>query len=194
MDHCDNALDDFCALFWPCSFISRRGEPCVNLKERHVKGHQNQRGGVIGSGPYQSSFTFGDFFEDWYNHIKLSLISFEEQLASQMTMSLDEEDVVTRLHLIKVRDFYHQMGGARKFVSHTTCFCCLRELAEHALPCGHVLCTACVKGYRKPHQELSGSFTIAKCPLHDHEAVFPKQVEVYFKPPLAGLRILSLDG
>lgn len=194
--HCDSALDDFCAIFWPCSFISRKGERCVNVKERHVKGHQNQRGSVIGSGPYQSSFTFDNFCEDWSDHLKHYIIEIKQKLELQMTLSplAEEDDVVTKLHLANVTNFYHHMGGARNFVSHTTCFCCLRELAEHPLPCAHVLCTACVKGYGKPHRELSGSFTIAKCPLHDYEAVFSTPVEVYFKPPLAGLRILSLDG
>ncbi|KAI4668760.1 uncharacterized protein J4E78_002588 [Alternaria triticimaculans] len=195
MTHCDGALDDFCAIFWPCSFINRRGERCVNVKERHVKGHQNQRGSVIGSGPYESDFTFDKFYEDWFEYLKHYLIENKSKLDLQMTKSpTTEEDAVNKLHLANVTGFYNHMGGAKNFVSHTTCFCCLRELAEHPLPCGHVLCTACVKGYGSPHRELSGSFTIATCPLHDHQAVFPTPVEIYFKPPLAGLRILSLDG
>jgi hypothetical protein len=196
LDHCDSALDDFCAIFWPCSFISRKGERCVNVKERHAKGHQNQRGNVIGSGPYEASFTFDIFCDDWFLHLKHYLTKFQGELESQMTLSrtADEVVVTTKLHHANVTSFFYHMGGARKFVSHATCFCCLRELAEHPLPCGHVLCTACVKGYGKPHEELSGSFTIATCPLHDYEAVFSSPMEVYFKPPLAGLRILSLDG
>jgi hypothetical protein len=113
-----------------------------------------------------------------------------------MTMSRTAEEVVviTKTHRANITTFYFHSGGATKFVSHTTCFCCLRELAEHPIPCGHVLCTACIKGYGKPHEQLSGSFTIAACPLHEFEAVFPTPVEIYFKPPLAGLRILSPDG
>jgi hypothetical protein len=196
IDHCDSSLDDFCAIFWPCSFMSRKGERCVNVKERHVKGHQNQRGTVIGSGCYESSFTFDTFCDDWFDHLKHYLTKFQGELESQMTKFriADEVAVTTALHLANVTSFYYHNGGARKFVSHATCFCCLRELAEHPLPCGHVLCTACVKGYGKPHEELSGSFTITSCPLHNYEAVFSTPLEVYFKPPLAGLRILSLDG
>ncbi|CAN9312297.1 unnamed protein product [Alternaria alternata] len=196
MDHCDSALDDFCAIFWPCSFIGRKGEQCVNVKERHVKGHQNHRGTVLGAGPYQSSFTFDNFCDDWSFHLKHYCIDLRKKLDSEMTLSpfVEEIDAVTQLHLANVTNFYHHMGGAQNFVSHTTCFCCLREMAEHPLPCAHVLCTACIKGYGKPHLELSGSYTIAKCPLHYHKAVFSTPVEIYFKPPMAGLRILSLDG
>lgn len=102
--------------------------------------------------------------------------------------------IITKIHLINVNSFYHRVGGAQRFVSHSTCFCCLRELAEHPLPCGHVLCTPCIKGYGKPHSELSGSYTVATCPLHDFDAVFRVPAEILFKPPLAGVRVLALDG
>ncbi|KAJ8114147.1 hypothetical protein OPT61_g3904 [Boeremia exigua] len=196
MDPCDTALDDFCAIFWPCSFVSRRGERCVNVKERHAKGHQNLRGSVIASGLYESSFTFDNFCEYWYRWLKHNLTKFQDEFDTQMARpkSADPVEVTTKIHHANVTSFYYHMRGAHNFYSHTTCFCCLRELAEHPLPCGHVLCTACIKGYGKPHEELSGSFTIAACPLHDFEAVFSRPAEIYFKPPLAGLRILSLDG
>lgn len=106
----------------------------------------------------------------------------------------DEIVITTKLHQANVNNFYHHVGGAQNFVSHSTCFCCLRELAEHPLPCGHVLCTPCIKGYGKPHSELLGSFVMACCPLHDYDTVFPAPCEIYFKPALAGVRVLSLDG
>jgi hypothetical protein len=93
-----------------------------------------------------------------------------------------------------VKRFYQHLGGADKFVSHSVCFCCLREMTEHALPCGHVLCTRCVKGYGVPTERMPGMYVMASCPLHDNSAMFPAQWGVYFKPELAGVRILSLDG
>lgn len=169
----------------------------MNVKDRHVKGHQNLRGTIIGSGPYESDFTFDNYCDEWLRHLKHYLTKFQKQLESEMTTSRleDEVAVTNKLHNSNVKDFYYRIGGARSFYSHTTCFCCLRDLAEHPLPCGHVLCTACVKGYGKPHEELSASFKISACPLHDgHQSVFLAPMEVHFKPPLAGLRILSLDG
>lgn len=197
MDHCDNTLDDFCAIFWPCSFVGKKNERCVNVKERHVKGHQNSRGTIIGSGPYESDFTFDNFCGEWFKNLKYYLTKSQNELESEMTTSrlADEVVVTNKLHNSNVKQFYYRVGGARSFYSHATCLCCLRELAEHPLPCGHVLCTACVKAYGKAHEELSASFTISACPLHDdHQSLFPAPMEVHFKPPLAGVRILSLDG
>ncbi|KAF2134377.1 hypothetical protein P153DRAFT_402048 [Dothidotthia symphoricarpi CBS 119687] len=194
--HCDSALDDFCAIFWPCTFRNKRDDRCVNFKERHTKGHQNQRGNIIGTGPYESGFTFNNFADSWLRYLLDSLSGFQKDLSSKLitSKSADEIVITTKLHHANVNNFYHHVGGAQKFVSHTTCFCCLRELAEHPLPCGHVLCAPCIKGYGKPHSELSGSYTIAFCPLHEYDTVFPAPWEIYFKPPLAGVRVLSLDG
>lgn len=37
LDSCDHALDDFCALFWPCTFLNKKGR-CANVAERHTVG------------------------------------------------------------------------------------------------------------------------------------------------------------
>jgi len=193
--HCNTALEVFCAILWPCTFRSKRGEQCVNVKERHVKGHQNQRGSVIGSGPYESNFTYGNACAEWFHHLKTYLRGFQDKLQSQLMLSKTDETVlVTKLHHAKTDEFYRRAGGALKFFSQSTCFCCLGDLAEHPLPCGHVLCTPCVKDYGRPHDELSSSYIVWSCPLHNRDFGFHTPTEIYFKPPLAGLRILSLDG
>ncbi|KAF2441827.1 hypothetical protein P171DRAFT_418623 [Karstenula rhodostoma CBS 690.94] len=196
LPHCDYALEDYCAIFCPCTYRNKRGEQCVNVKERHSKGHQNKRGHIIGTGPYEAYFTFDNFMEDWAHHLRASLTDFQNTLSSKrmMSPSVDEVQIVSKIHHANLNKFYSRLGGAQCFVSHTTCFCCLRELAEHALPCGHVLCTPCIKGYGKPHSDLSGSFTVASCPLHEFDTIFPEAWDVHFKPPLAGVRVLSLDG
>jgi len=194
--HCDQALEDFCSMFWPCKFTNKKGERCVNVRERHSKGHQNSRGHQFGSGEYVSDFTFDDFGEDWFQQLTTHLSAFQNNLSSTLIQppSTDELVVTTKLHHMNMTKFYARVGGAQSYVSHTTCFSCLRELAEHPLPCGHVLCTPCIKSYGRPHNELSGSFIMASCPLHDYDTVFSTPWTVYFKPPLAGVRILSMDG
>lgn len=196
-NHCDQALDDFCNIFWPCTFSNKRGDRCVNVKERHVKGHQNDRGTVIGSGPYEADFTPEIFYELWFKYLKAYLKSFDDELRSKRILAPKEEELVvaTKLHHVNVNGFYSHVGGAMNFISHSTCFCCLRNFAEHPLPCGHVLCTPCVKGYGVNNNP--GSFVLASCPLHNcnpSNPVFAAPVNISFKPPLAGLRILSLDG
>ncbi|KAF2188984.1 hypothetical protein K469DRAFT_684250 [Zopfia rhizophila CBS 207.26] len=199
IDYCDNALEDFCAIFWPCTFSNKRGR-CVNVKDRHKKGHQNAKGQIVGTGAYESDFTWEAFADDWFQLLQAWLSSFQRTVQEQMASnsSTNELLVTSNLHHANMNGFYQRLGGAQRFVSHSACFCCLREMAEHPLPCGHVLCTPCVKGYGKPrHRVCNGTpvlYTVAACPLHEGNAIFSTPWEVYFKPPLAGVRILSLDG
>jgi hypothetical protein len=192
MDYCDDALDAFCAIYWPCAFKNKRGEQCVNVRERHAKGHQNRKGSVIGSGIYQASFKAEDFCVEWFDQLKNHLKSYQVKL-SQLSLE-DERAMASKLHLGKMNHFYRRGGGASKYLSQSTCFCCLRDLAKHPLPCGHVLCTSCVKDYGDPYPKFTDSYRLGACPLHDHDSNFQAATEIYFKPPLAGLRILSLDG
>lgn len=195
MDHCDDALDEFCAIYWPCSFKNKRGEKCVNVKERHVKGHQNLKGSVIGSGTYQATFTAESFCYEWAENLKRYLKKYQAELTLQPMPSTTNERVLAgNLHLATMNDFYRRAGGASQYLSQSTCFCCLRELAKYPLPCGHVVCTPCVKDYGLPQRGMTGSYQIWACPLHDHDSHFAKPIQINFKPPLAGLRILSLDG
>lgn len=193
LDYCDNALDDFCAIFWPCTFTNKKGQRCVNVKECHTKGHQNNRGAIIGTGIYESNFTWETFADDWLRYLQDWLSQFQQKVGGQMGYNPDATELVlaSNLHHSNVNWFYQRLGGAENFVSHSACFCCLREMAEHPLPCGHILCTPCVKGYGKAQQ---GLYTLSACPLHEHNTLFATPWQVFFKPPLAGVRILSLDG
>ncbi|KAF2650662.1 hypothetical protein K491DRAFT_697115 [Lophiostoma macrostomum CBS 122681] len=195
MDYCDSALDDFCAVFWPCTFSNKKGK-CVNVAERHTKGHQNSKGQIIGTGPYESTFTFESYADTWLDMLHQHILHFEAKVQEQLLINqaTDELNVTTALHLTGVKRFYQHLGGADKFISHSVCFCCLREMAEHPLPCGHILCTRCVRVYGSPSERLSGMYVVTSCPLHDTTGVFPAQWGIYFKPELAGVRILSLDG
>ncbi|KAF9738488.1 hypothetical protein PMIN01_03771 [Paraphaeosphaeria minitans] len=143
-----------------------------------------------------ANITFDNFMEDWANHLRASLTNFQNILSSRrlMSPSVDEVQIVSKIHHGNLNKFYSHLGGAQRFISHTACFCCLREVAEHALPCGHVICTPCIKGYGKPHSDLPGSYTIGSCPLHEIDTIFPEPWDIHFKPPLAGVRVLSLDG
>jgi hypothetical protein len=183
-------------MFLPCMYSNEKGQHCVNVKERHIKGHQDSRGRLIGSGPYEANFSFDSFYDDWFRYLKTYFTSFQNELSSRMILSptTGETVVATKIHGDNINNFYYRNGGAQKFFNQSSCLCCLRELAEHPLPCGHVLCTPCVKGFGKPRDGLLNSYIIETCPLHSFDSIFPVAVDVRFKPPLAGLRILSLDG
>ncbi|KAF2758985.1 hypothetical protein EJ05DRAFT_499409 [Pseudovirgaria hyperparasitica] len=192
LDYCDNALEDYCAIFLPCQYENRRGR-CVNVREGHIKGHQNERGAVIGKGAYESTFTWESFEDDWEQHLQNHLLEMQEDLNRDMQErpNLPEITLSSRLHLRNVNHFYRHLGGAKYFVSHSACFCCLREMAEHPLPCGHVLCKACIKAYGDEQQQ---QVSLAACPLHNRSMIFSTPWRIPIKAELAGVRILSLDG
>lgn len=195
IDFCDSALEDFCAIFWPCTFSNKLGR-CVNVQDRHKKGHQNEKGKIIGTGEYISDFTWETFADDWERLLQEHLSHFQTNVQQQITYDTTISELVatTNLHHANVNAFYQRLGGAQRFISHSACFCCLREMAEHPLSCGHVLCTPCIKGYGKAHEGTAGLYTVATCPLHEADTAGQAPWEVHFKPPLAGVRILSLDG
>lgn len=76
--------------------------------------------------------------------------------------------------------------------SHSACFCCLFEPPEHALPCGHILCTPCIKDYgqlrSKTEVEIHG------CPIESRVVHRYQTWRIHLKPETAGVRILTLDG
>ncbi|KND92169.1 Phospholipase A I [Tolypocladium ophioglossoides CBS 100239] len=100
-------------------------------------------------------------------------------------------DLVSSLHLRELRKFYVNVGPARIFKSHEMCLSCLRELPEHTIVCGHVLCNACVLSFG----EKTGPtmVTMSQCPLHlDKEWVDKWRINI--KPRHAGVRVMCLDG
>src|ERR1700753_309591 len=112
MDYCDKALEDFCALFWPCNYSNRRGR-CVNVKECHTKGHQNERGTIIGTGPYESDFTWETFADDWLQLLQDHLSHFHRKVAEQLAYNPNTTELleVSSVHLNNVHIFYQRLGG-----------------------------------------------------------------------------------
>ena len=61
----ENALEEFCDMSWPCGFSNEKGQ-CVNAKSRHnSKGHQNDRGKIIATGNYRSTFSAFEYGPQW---------------------------------------------------------------------------------------------------------------------------------
>ena len=99
-------------------------------------------------------------------------------------LTVNDKLLAYDLHKECMGRFFRSYQGfnAPRYISLTTCYCCLMEVPEHPLQCGHVLCTGCIKAYGYQHD--SHSVVIEYCPLHS----------IHFKPDYAGVRILSLDG
>ena len=197
--YCEDALDDFCALFWPCEFENRAGR-CVNVREAHSKGHQNEKGKIINAGDYVSRFSFEGYREKWLMSVLQMIKPLQDRLARRLLpqSKIKEKDEVTVQHGGILQGFYQILGDATNFISHSTCFCCLREMPEHPLPCGHVLCTPCAQASWIPPEgkervQEKHLLKMNHCPLHlSYKFTSPWMLK--FKPDLAGVRILSLDG
>ena len=192
----DSALDKFCDVWWPCSFISARGKRCVNTREGHAKGHQDERGKPLENGEYQSNFIADSYRPTWHRHLQEILLKIEKRMRKKNPMSFpqqqnSEEREAAEIHLKRMNEFYRNLGGAEHFFSNATCLSCLRDMPEHPLPCGHVICSQCVRTFGEARSKTT--FHLTSCPLHNkvRERVV---IQISLKPHLAGVRVLSLDG
>jgi len=194
---CNDALETFCDRHWPCEYIhSRIQGRCVNVRVGHQKGHQTKAGNLVGAGAYESNFS-ADLHRDFFQYcIYNNLRSLLDQLYQATTSDFSREaEEAAALHQEKVlTSFFHHLGGARKFVSFTACLCCLINVPEHILPCGHLLCTTCVHTYGIARGRCFVDMEF--CPLHSVglDGKFSTPCSIFLKPPGAGVRILCLDS
>lgn len=196
--YCDDALEEFCNRHWPCEYVHPNTQGrCVNVKAGHQsKGHQLRNGKVLAVGPYQSDFTpetYKEFFQLAVLSILQDLLN-RLQEATKDSLHLELQKAADTHRDIVLNSFFQHLQNPKSFISHTACYSCLIWAPEHALPCGHVLCTPCVQAFGTPHGGCTVEMTY--CPLHSKEAdgQFLTRWPVFIKPRGAGVRILSLDG
>ena len=195
----DYAMGEYLELHYPCSYVSPDGSRhCMLVRARHLpKGHQDDLG-IIAAGDYEAAFD-SSFLQQWKAQLRTAIeglhrdFSYELEQASQIedTHVIPEERIALDLHAEYLNHFFEAVGPAGSICSHSTCFCCLMDVPEHPLPCGHVLCTACVKAYGK---QLKSAVALSCCPLHRESTKWAKSVVFKFKPAGAGVRVLALDG
>lgn len=195
MTYCEQAFSDFCNRHWQCSF-SKRKERCANFYFGHAsKGHQNKEGKVLESGEFVPSFHYRKDLAHWIQRLERDVIQIQElknEALPKDESDLSAERITSKLHLGNINKFYTRLGNSCKYMSHSTCFCCLSEIPVHPLSCGHVLCTPCVRSYGRPNGR--GLIEITECPIGMHGERWLESCLIQFKPPLAGVRVLCLDG
>lgn len=173
-------------------FSNRRGF-CVNSGGMHKKGHQDEDGRIIAAGSYTSDFTYEQFLDEWRLCLQENISQLQEELRDAMSShEVSEEEAILELHSENMRSFYRETKQINRFHSHDACVSCFTQISQHALPCGHILCTPCVKGYGSCEDRFS--FSLTRCPLQCHRQRWPRPFIIRFKPDFAGLRVLSLDG
>ena len=187
-------------MYSPCQFSNSKGS-CVNVFSTHdPKGHQNDKGRIIAAGQYESDFNAEQYCSTWMQDIKHEIRYVHEQLQEHQERgprSVSEERHLLKIHSGLMSELYDVLGSAGKFLSHSTCFCCLMQAPQHSLPCGHVLCTACVRSYgKRDNGKRENKFVLKmeSCPMHSEETRWGRPCVIRFKPDHAGVRLLSLDG
>lgn len=198
LEHIDAALSEFCDRHWPCEYIKPGGGArCVNVRSGHSsKGHQLKNGKILAVGAYVSQFSFENYHEEFRVEI-YSRLDELLKILRERTQDDDEPEAQAAAEIHKenvmVHFFDHSARGtANKFISHSTCFSCLIEPPEHALPCGHVLCTPCIKAYGESRGKLV--IEMHGCPMETLIRGRNPVWKILLKPAAAGIRILTLDG
>ncbi|GAW26646.1 putative lysophospholipase-like protein [Rosellinia necatrix] len=201
--HLDDALENFCDQHWPCEFVNHKtGARCVNVRSGHSsKGHQSADGKVFATGDWISNFSFADHGPTFRVKVYHCLTELLKELTTRMQdNSESEEQLASEIHksIILTNLLSHakfsdaNSRGHRCLISHTACFCCLFGQAEHCLPCGHVLCNACLHTYGFP--KGANGLEIRDCPFESipEGGLFPRLIRL--KPKSAGTRVITLDG
>ena len=169
----------------------------ILVGQHSSKGHQLKNGKVLAVGGYVSSFSFETYREKFQADVYSRFVDLLKRLRSrvqeggelepQAAAEIHKDDVMVQFYSHAARD------RPEAFISHTTCFSCLFEPPEHALSCGHVLCTSCLRAYGHPRGRTV--VEIEGCPMEQsNRRSRYGSWRVLLKPDAAGLRILTLDG
>jgi hypothetical protein len=196
---CEAAFQHISNICLPCSYVSRE-KACVNVRLNHSKGHQDAQGKIIAAGDFQvDSNEEIVACQTWIDELENELCSIENKLSTELkrrqslsqVRTLEFRNALER-HKAFLERFYSDFSLATDDFSLSTCFCCLLEVPQHPLPCGHLLCAACVKDFGT---HIDGTtILIEQCPLHPAQDREVSNPLVHHKPDFAGTRILALDG
>lgn len=170
---------------------------CVNVSSGHSKGHQTSDGKIFATGDFVTSISRAELQRDFESRVFVCLQKLHQDLQDRTVKGENDMAVAKEIHQEQtLRPFWGGLnddGVVRHFHSHTACFCCLFDVPEHALPCGHTICTKCASMYGE-YDGPQMSLRIQSCPLCTGG---PKQNHpwtIHLKPKTAGVRILTLDG
>ncbi len=168
---------------------------CVNVSLGHDargKGHQDKYGRIFAHGPYISDFSFKNNRKEFHDGIYLHLVHLLNQLDEEVRQGESKEAAAAKMHRKSLQDFFYRSSSKGRMIvprNYDACWCCLFEAPEHILPCGHVLCTPCLKAYGEDNTRTV--VRIHECPFESPGRGQPRLI--YIKPETVGARVLVLD-
>ncbi|KAA8903651.1 hypothetical protein FN846DRAFT_779968 [Sphaerosporella brunnea] len=202
----NSAFEEFYSGRWPCGYQDKNGKKCcVNVANKHHKGHQAQGGRIFAVGAYirdqhhSPASTDEDHRKDFFNAVSNKYQSLAHTLESQngdrfrrTAARLHRETLLSPCYLGMWNET--SKTGVRARTSHHTCFGCLFSPPRHVLHCGHVLCEDCIDDY-SDQDEMRMHFTVRTCPLcHQRGPLSTTPWTIKRDPWEAPPRILCLDG
>jgi hypothetical protein len=205
LEHLKAAAREYWDHFWPCEktlVVEGQRMRCVNSKT----GHEFHQFGPGGAKITEKEITTNDSLDGLYDHLEKEVVKRIKQLRAAANADEDRvkrfgfDHCVSQAHLQNVKAFYGDMESLETFSSHSVCFSCLETAPDHHLPCGHVICTACVVSTASGDRDMdkasiAGGFVqLEDCPLGRHGKLWVEPWVGVVKPDQAGVRIMSLDG
>ncbi|GAB1316405.1 hypothetical protein MFIFM68171_06615 [Madurella fahalii] len=215
-EHLKQAVQTYRDKYWPCEF-QLSGRRCVNLASGHCKGHQSHDGWPLGSGDYLCSVDWTALEENFVDCVgklltQLVVLPTSETQwrtrtgpnASQQEHLSNDQKAAARIHRERILPNFlkrvpepkpKQDGDGCPLSDQKSCLYCLAGMAEHPLPCGHILCKACVEASGEWAPVSRVEVEITQCPVGCHiQGDGQNPWLIYLKPASTGARILSLDG
>lgn len=199
VDYFRNVIAGYSELHLPCSYVSVDGSrKCLLVKARHYAGRHQDADGIIAVGDYDSAMDHS-FSQEWVEQLQSDIVRLhriftdliENEAQTRERASKSEERLAFEIHVDHLDQFYRSIVPASWVRSHSSCFCCLMDVPQHVLRCGHALCDRCVRVYASAHAMV---VRIHWCPLHPSEPHWTHPTVIRYKPRDAGVRILSLDS
>jgi hypothetical protein len=151
-------------------------------------------GYIFAYGPYEAKFSFQLYRDEFHTAVYSRLRRLMERLAELESFGETQESAALLIHREDIlRFFFDGSKGSdeKPLLKLRVCLSCLINPPEHTLSCGHVLCTACVRGYGCSRGK--NTIQILDCPLDDGSMKPCRPRLIHLKPDSAGVRVLALD-